>query len=101
MSNTPKATNKPFSLANYASEAQGKPVEFWVDDDTMIPIDRPTGDQMFAAEAAMRSNDSKAIIKAMCGAETGQQLIDMFGPLPAKALRDFTAELTERLGLLE
>ena len=101
MSNAQKAKGKPFSLANYASEAQEKPVEFWVDDDTMLTIERPTGEQMFEVEAAMRSNDSKAILKALCGKDVGQQLIDMFGPLPAKALRDFTGDLQERLGLLE
>lgn len=93
------AAKKPFSLANYASEAQAKPVEFWLDDDTMLTIERPTGGQMFEVEAAMRDNDSKAVLRALCGKEVGQQLVDVFTDLPAEALREFTADLAERLGL--
>lgn len=99
MSNTPKPTSKPFSLADYASEAEGKPVEFWVDDDTMLSIARPTGQQMFDAEAAMRMGDSKAILHAVCGEEYGDTIVEKFAPLPATALRRFVADLTEKLGL--
>lgn len=95
----PRASNKPFSLANYAAEAQGKPLEFWVDDDTMLNIERPTGDTMFKAEEAQRQGDTKALLRALCGKESAEQLIDLFSPLPADALRNFVTDLAEKLGL--
>lgn len=105
MSNGPKPGNGHFSLASYRAEAAkkgDKKGDFVLDVDTdhSISIPRPTGDQMFEAEIAMRSGDSKAVLEALCG-DQASDVIDIFGPEDAALLRMFSEDLQKHFGLGE
>lgn len=105
MSNTPKAGNGHFSLGSYRAEAAkrgDKNGDFVLDVDTdkSISIPRPTGDQMFEAEEAIRAGDSKAVLRALCGGQANE-IIDLLGSEDAAVLRMFGEDLQKHFGLGE
>lgn len=57
-----KSGQKPHSLARYAAEAQRKPFELEVDDDTVIVLQPPTVDDVLAIEEATSSREALSVI---------------------------------------
>lgn len=105
MSNAVKPGNGHFSLASYRAEAAkkgDKKGDFVLDVDTdrSISIPRPTGDQMFAAEEAMRNGSSKDVLEALCG-EQAQEVIDLLGPEDGSILTAFGKDLQKHFGIGE
>jgi hypothetical protein len=98
VSNTPKAKGKPFSLDRYRAEAVGSPFELWLDDTTSIKVDRPTADQMFEAESAMREGTSRDVLAALCG-DKADELLKAVGPEDAAVLRAVVEDIQEHFGL--
>lgn len=97
MSNAKAPGNGHFSLASYRADAAkkgDKKGEFVLDVDTdkAISIPRPTGDQMFEAEEAMRSGNSKNVLQALCG-DQADEIIDLLGPEDATVLAAFGTDL--------
>jgi hypothetical protein len=105
VSNTPKTGNGHFSLATYRAEAAkkgDKKGDFVLDVDTdkSISVPRPSGDQMFEAEQAMRSGDSKQLLQALCG-DQADEIIELLGAEDAAVLRLFGEDLQKHFGLGE
>ena len=97
MSNTRKPTAKPFSLDRYRAEVKGEPFVLWVDDETKIEVQRPTGDQIFAAEEA---RTSKAGLRAMCGGQA-DELLDVLGTEDAAVMSAVLEDMRQHFGLGE
>ncbi|HEY9374537.1 hypothetical protein [Streptomyces sp.] len=98
MGNTRKPTGKPTSLDRYRSEVKGDPFVLWIDDDEKIEIPRPTGDQMFEAEEAVRSGTSKDVIIAICG-EQADALLDAIGKEDHAVGQAIAEDMREHFGL--
>lgn len=103
MSNAAKPGNGHFSLASYKAEAAkagDKKGDFVLDVDTdrSISIPRPTGDQILAAEEAMRTGGSRELLHALCGAQAGE-ILDVVGPEDALVLRKLGEDIQEHFGL--
>lgn len=102
---SPKPTNGHYSLAAYRAEAAKRGDEkgayvLDVDVDTTLSIERPTGDQMFAAEEAMRSGSSKDVLVALCG-DQADEVLKLVGAEDAFVLRKFGEDVQKHFGLGE
>lgn len=98
MSNGKKRGDGHFSLADYKKKVQGDPFVFDISTDESITINRPSGDQVLDAEAAMRDGDSREVIRALCG-DVAADVLAVVGPLDAAVLKSFSTDLQEHFGL--
>lgn len=99
MGNTRKPTGKPTSLDRYRNEVKGgEPFVLWLDDDEKIEIPRPTGDQMFDAEAAYRTGTSRDVIEALCG-DQADAFLDVVGKEDAAVVKKIAEDMQEHFGL--
>ena len=98
MSNTPKPQGRPFSLDRYRSEAKGDPFELWLDESKSLTVQRPTGDQMFAAEEAFRSGTSRQALEALCG-DQADEVLTVLGAEDAAVMRAVVEDMQEHFGL--
>lgn len=100
MSTAKGRTNGHFSLASYRAQATGDPFVFDVDDDKTITIPRPTGDQMFKAEEAMRTGLSRKVIEALCG-DVASELLKILGTEDAGVMKQLGDDMASHFGLGE
>lgn len=101
MSNKPKPTGKPNSLARYRSEVKGgTPFVLWLDDDEKIEIPRPSSDQMFEAEEAYRSGTAKDVIRAFCG-DKADEFLAAIGKEDPHVTFAIVGDMREHFGLGE
>lgn len=100
MSNTPKRGDGAYSLAAYKSKVKGEPFRLAVDEDNVIVIPRPTGDQILDAEAAQRETDSRAAFEALCG-DVADEVLAVLGREDAAVLKMFVEDMQKHFGLGE
>ncbi len=94
----PKAKGKPFSLERYRAEAKGEPFTLFIDDNNTIVISRPTGDQMFDAEEAMRTGTSRDVIVAIAG-DQADALFEALGSEDAAVFLAVVEDMQKHFGL--
>jgi hypothetical protein len=95
---SPKPASKPGknkTWDQYVAEAKGEPFVLPVGEDQRIEIPRPTGDQMFAAEAATSSKD---ILRALCG-DKYDEVLELFAGADAAVMRAVMNDIQEHFGL--
>lgn len=97
MGNTPSKGSGHYSIADYQKKAKREPFKLAVDAETTITIEPPTADGMFEAEQAFTSKDA---MRAICG-DAAEEILDLFGPLPAEVFEAFSKDLQKHFGLGE
>jgi len=100
VSNTQTKTNAHFSFEKARAEAKGEPFVIDVNPETQITIARPTADQIFEVEEAMRRSDSRGILRAFCG-DTADQFLALVGPEDAGVLKAVSEAMQKHFGLGE
>lgn len=88
------------SLAHYRDKVKGEPFVLPIDDEKSITIQRPTGDQVFEAESALREGNSREFLLAVSG-DAGEELLEAIGGEDFKVVQAISTDIQKHFGLGE
>lgn len=98
MGNSKKPAVK--SLAHYRDKVKGEPFVLPIDEETSITIQRPTGDQVFDAEDALREGNSRGFLEAIAG-DQAEALLEAVLNEDFKVVQAISVDIQKHFGLGE
>lgn len=98
MGNSKKPAVK--SLEHYRAKVKGEPFVLPIDEEKSIVIQRPTGDQVFDAEDALRNGNSREFLRAVAG-DVGDELLEVISGEDFKVVQAISTDIQKHFGLGE